>query len=919
MKLNHRYYIHPREGAAHLDLCGEWDLGFTDDAVSSPSKVEWTLRTQAPNSVYWSLYEAGVMPHPYEGCNSKLYHWVDEKVWYYKKSFHMPKEQAGCDAVICFEGVAYYSRVWVNGVYIGDHEGMFGGPVFHAGDVLRAGETNEIVIEIKACTYGKKDSWHCQNAQITNREIVPWNSARDWVTSTGDFIVMGLWNKVRVEFLPTVHISRPFLCTQSVDENGTANLAFSCELVDGTIDELVQNAEDEQYTFAYSPGLIFAPQDRPVQIRIEISDNAGNSAFCMNEDVTIHNPRRSCMREDYYECSFYEKSFTIDNARLWYPHTMGEPHLYSVKISLLDNGAELDSISFDFGIRTVALTKTAGRRMAARWEKYQFVINGQKIFLRGMNRTPMDFLYKINAEDYRRELNLMKDAEIEFVRVWNGGGFPETDDFYNICDRLGLLVWQDLFIANMQSSSWPQDILQDQTVMNICRLRNHPSLAVYCGGNEFNPYSEHNAASMFVQARNAEDYDPGRHFFRATPDRGSAHIYRDMEPTWFRHTYSEVPFIAEAGIHAFPNYKSIKKLIPREESEGSLPDLAAPEFAKRFPGLLNHITEYRPDRIPRMLSRASMICDMKQIKLQELCEATHVAACEFYQIMIQAARENYPVTSGIMPWVFKRSWTTVAIQLIDGMGEPIAPYYYVKKAYSPVNISVALAHLSMAPGEALPIEIRILNDRGVDLTGAEVEFALYDPELMPVRCDCISVDGRDRIVLSSFDIPQEYEDKFFFIYTTLRKAGTVLSESVYWPKCLSRFKDSELLREYRSCPSENIYFEKGPWLKPQLRGAKQAELVCSAKDIKVNKDSATLSLSIENISDTPAFFVKIDTDNDDSFCVCSDNCFFMENGMREIIVDINFRKEMADDTVLCVGAFNAKSIRIILPKQGAIS
>lgn len=134
---------------------------------------------------------------------------------------------------------------------------------------------------------------------------------------------------------------------------------------------------------------------------------------------------------------------------------------------------------------------------------------------------------------------------------------------------IDIMVWQDMFIANtLDTHDYPQDILEDQIAYNLYRIRNHCSLALVCGGNEFNPYTKENAASMFVTERTVRTLVPDRLFHYTTPDGGSAHVYIDLEPVWYRHYYSALPFLAESGLHSMPNFKSLKKLISQKEAEG---------------------------------------------------------------------------------------------------------------------------------------------------------------------------------------------------------------------------------------------------------------------------------------------------------------------------------------------------------------
>lgn len=916
MKLHQTYYIEPRKGAAHMELSGEWDYAYTEEATDTPEGIEWNLKTQIPSSVYWSLYHSDVLPHPYEGCNSKLYRWVDQKVWYYRKQFVFPMDACLENAYLCCDGAAYYTRIWVNGKLLGEHDGMFGGPIVEISSLLLGDGDNEIIIEVQACNFGVED-WDCYNSQ--NTQIVPWNFARDNHTSNGDFIVVGLWRGVRIELLPKLHISRPYLITESIME-GKAQLHLQCEVTDGTINELECKPNDlgawSDYAFAYSTGNSGIKQDLTVQIVTTLVDrDSGEAVYRSSDDFTLYDYERSGIDPRFYESQFFNKTFEIGDPKLWYPTHMGDSHLYLCRIELIKNGITYDMHEFDYGIRTIALERSAGEQYRTRWGEFQFIVNGQRIFLKGMNWMPVDFLLNCRREDYRWTLELVKNAGIQLVRVWSGGGFYENDDFYELCDEMGIMVWQDSFIANNNTQNWPQDILQSQLSINLYRIRNHPSLAIHCGGNEFNPYSFENAASMAVIQREISDLDPARPFFRTTPDKGSAHIYRDMEPTWYRNCYRQLPFVGESGMHSFPNYKSLRQLISKEEAEQSLSNIFISEFKVSHPELLNHFTEYNPERVPRMLARASSIQDVHNISLPDLVEATQISSCEFYQIMTQAMRENYPITTGLMPWVFRRAWTTVAIQLVDGMGDPIAPYYYLKNAYQPMHVMVALTHLTYAPGEEVSLPIIIINENKCAIPSAKLELQVLSPSMQVVYTDkqtiMVMEEYQQTYTVPKFKIPGDWKDQFFLIHVALMQDNETLTQSVYWPKALELIKDQAELEKYRSSPQPNFIFDKGPWLKQQIQQAMPATLVCSVQAVNQCGERVSVTVDIENTSEQYTFPVNIDVIEDRTVSYASDNYFLMSPyEKRSLELEIRNKNPELSSMHIEITAWNANSCQV---------
>ena len=898
MELNQSYYIDKRRGAAHVSLDGEWEFCYADEACD-PHFLNFEHTAKIPSSVYHSLHHAGILPDPYYGTNSKLYHWVDEKVWYYRKKFTLDRAGFEGNAFLCFEGISYYSRVWVNGSLLGGHEGMFGGPVCDVFKLLDMAGENEIVVEVKACNFGRKGEFDCWNRKGVNTEIIPWNIARDKATSNGDFIVLGLWNSVRLELVPRVHMSRPYLYTESI-EGGVARLCFEGEIADGQVKELKPYfgtcALNASYCRAYDTGLTGSVGDRLVQIRVRLSDENG-VAYDETEEVPLSELSGFGMDPEFYELQFYRRRIEIKNPVLWYPNGLGGQHLYDVLITLSYDGEVCDEHSFKFGIRTFTADYTKGNKYRTRWEKFLFSVNGREFFLKGMNWTPIDFLYDISPDRYEWCLTMAKNAGIQFIRVWNGGGMPETDSFYELCDRLGLLVWQDLFIAYMKTPNYPQDILEGQTAYNLYRIRNHTSLALLCGGNEFNPYSSANAASMFVMDRTVRTLTPDRIFHYTTADKGSAHIYFDMEPVWYRHRYKALPFVGESGIHSFPNFKSIKKLIGSMEAEGILPDLTSPEFGRNYPELLNHFSEYVPDRVPRMTARISQIIDMKNITLADLCEASQVQTYEFYQLMIQSMRENYPVCGGVMPWVFKRPWTTTAIQTVDGNDLPTYAYYAVQNSYRPINVCWCQEWSLLAPNEELSLCVKVFNQNEENLSDAEIRLTVYRPDLT-VFAEYTSKYAKE-VDFGRLALDGGFLDTCFLVSADLLRGGEVIARSVYFNKCTSLLGDEALYKRYRSEPTENLRLDGGPWLKPSVASAKKAELaavrVASGSDGRYE----FADVCIKNPSNVPAYPVTVDLVDEEKRFFLDDNFFMLKAGEEKTVRVTCDKGRVGDIRVSC--------------------
>ena len=207
-----------------------------------------------------------------------------------------------------------------------------------------------------------------------------------------------------------------------------------------------------------------------------------------------------------------------------------------------------------------------------------------------------------------------------------------------------------------------------QAAQNVFRLRNHPSLALWCGGNESNAYAPGNAAPIGVFERTVLELDGTRPWRRTSPDVGGLHQYPDMDPTWYGKMYRFVPFMAETGMHNIPEARSMREVVAAREFEKPLADMYSQEFAGRHPEFRHHFAEFLPSRVPRMLSRASHIADMSAPTIEALSEASQLGAAEFCQILSEQVASTAAVGYGNYPGLARA-----------GSGSPTPRFHVLKR------------------------------------------------------------------------------------------------------------------------------------------------------------------------------------------------------------------------------------------------
>ncbi|MBR5308348.1 MAG: hypothetical protein IKU43_06230 [Clostridia bacterium] len=919
MKITTPFYIEKRKNENHIDLCGKWDFTYFPEKTDNVESIDFRYSATLPKAVYWNVYEAGILPHPYEAANSKLYRNLDENAWYYKRKFTVDRaiDSDTENAFLCFDGVGYYSRVWLNGELLGDHEGLFGGPVCDVADRLKKGE-NEIIVEVTAHNYGytpEEKEYNSKHYYDRCPAIVPWNVAGDAATSNGDFVTFGIWREIRIEIMPKKHIARPYLYTKSIDGNN-AVMGLEVNIATEKIRELdVVMTAGEYYTFCYPyyNGLSGILSGESVNISVKIFDE-NKTVFEETEKYDLYDYDKCGVADEMRDLQIYRRDINLSDIQLWYPQGLGEPKLYNVEIKLSVGDIVLDTLDFKTGIRIIEHLDSAGRKYRQRWDKFHMCVNGKKIFLKGMNWMPTDFLFDENAEDTTWALELAKNQGLQLIRIWSGGGKPESDLFYEYCDENGIMLWQDAFLANRNSPQWNNEILENQICYYLYRLRNHPCLAVHCGGNEQRAYHFDNNAAQYIIQRNVEDLDWTRKYVRATPDKGSMHTYNDMEPVWFRKRYGDLPFMGECGIHSFPNAKSLRQLINNKEYTTPLDNIMDESFRTDFPELLNHFSEYHPERVPRMMARASHISDINGITLEGLCDATGMASHEFYQLLCQSLREAYPRCVGLMPWVFKRAWTTTAIQMVDGLGEPVAPYYSVKNSYSSVLCYASLCEVDYAPGETVQIPVKVINESYSAVNGT-VTLDIFSPNLE--KCESkscpVSIDKdmyHTDVMTVDFTVKEEWKDKYFFVRTTLRDGDTYISSSLYPLASLSAFSDEEYRSNFRSEMQGNLIFENGPFQRTQIEESAKATLSAEIISNKREGDYITTEL-ILRCENAPAYPVKLEVAEDKTLSYHSDSFFFMDKGeSRKIKVVTRNKGDLDRKLTLCISAWNAEKLTL---------
>jgi beta-mannosidase len=683
---------HP-EGAPALLLDGTWELAEAGEERARLAPGPWAdaVPAQVPGSVHAALVAAGMLPDPTIGRNQPIVAQASYRIWWLKTTFDRPT--GTCGERLVFDGVCNRCTVWLNGKRLGRHEGMFGGPEFAIAARLR--DQNTLVVRLdpipSAC-----EGWSLKDSPRNTswRQTVVFNNVYGWHYS--QLPSLGIWRSVRIEGAPTVRLDHPFLATR--------------DTVTGTMDLVVALQGDG--TVAWSGTLA-------ATIRPETFEGPARRF-----DLRV---RRTAGRRVLH------LRFRVPKPRLWWPVDLGEANLYRMTLSFTpDGGGQPDTQSFAFGIRTIAMAPLPG---GPRPDKYNwtFVVNGKPVFVKGAGWCTLDPLMDFRRERYDRFLSLARDQHCQMLRAW-GAGMPETDDFYDLCDRYGILVMQEWPTAGNSHETQPFGLLKETVRRNMLRLRNRASLAIYTGGNESSrPFGR----TIDMMGRLSIELDGTRAFHRTEPWGGSRHDYSSY---WGRqsldaHLRQEADFYGEFGMACMPVYESVQRYLPEDEKTQWPPP---PDGAFAF-----HTPVFNTAMCLLRLTQFAQYFVPKDSTMQAFGMGTQLAQAVCLRHQLERARSRWPHCTGAIYYKLNDNFPAASWSTVDWYGAPKLGHSFVQDALAPLH---ALVRFDSVHQHAVHFysPVYLLDDAGaLDRANWRVVVRAYDARLHEVRR--LAFDGQGAI------------------------------------------------------------------------------------------------------------------------------------------------------------------------------
>ena len=674
-------------------LNGIWTLSIPGSAFPETAAT-------VPGSVYHDLLEAGLIPDPFYRDNENEALKIMEYDFVYARTFLVSAEMLKCDAVLLrCHGLDTLATLEVNGRQAGKADNMHRTWEFDVKALLHEGE-NAVRITFASPTKFIREAYERQPLEGTTDAMLGFPYLRkahcmfgwDWGPRLPD---AGIWRDLELIGVKTARLRDVSVLQDHQEGRVTLNVISRTERV----------------------------TDGETKVSVTVTSPDGQVFTAEGEDCSL----------------------TIDHPQLWWPAGYGDQPLYSVEVTLSDGSGILDTWKKHIGLRTMTI-----RREKDQWgESFCHCVNGVDVFAMGADYIPEDnLLPRVNPERTRRLLEDAKAANMNAVRVWGGGYYPD-DYFYDICDELGLLVWQDFMFA-CAAYDLTEDFEKNVCAEfrdNIRRLRHHPSLAIWCGNNEMESFAawgvwvnskkltaDYIKLYEYILPKIMKEEDPQAFYWPSSPSSGGSFDEPQDENRGDCH-YWEVWH----GLKPFTDYRNHLFRYASEFGFQSFPCMATIE-SYTLPEDRN-VFSYIMEKHQRNASANGKIAEyLSQTYLYPssfdlFVYASQLLQAQAMQYGVEHWRRNRGRCMGALVWQLNDCWPVTSWASIDYYGRWKALHYYEKRFFAPVLISCAeegtLTQNTNVNAEPFPLRksarLNVSNETRKEFRGT-VRWSLRSPD-----------------------------------------------------------------------------------------------------------------------------------------------------------------------------------------------
>jgi len=635
------------------------------------------LPATVPGTVHTDLLNNKKIEDPYFRLNERSQQWIDKVNWEYRTSVGLTTEMAGKQHIIMeFEGLDTYADVFVNDHLVLSADNMFRTWTADVKNYLKQGENQVRILFKSSVVIGlqKQEVFgfglpagndQSVTGDLGNNTIsmftrkAGYHFGWDWGPR---LVTSGIWRNVFLKAWDTQKIENIHIVQKSLDAK-SAKLIAELEINSG--------------------------QAGSQQINIKVNDILAKTQTIELKEGT----------------NLYSIDFDIAKPKLWWPNGLGEQTLYSIDVTLRGDQSIADSKSVKTGLRTIRLIRTPDAD--GKGESFYFEVNGRPVFMKGANYIPNDvFLPRVTPEQYETVVQTAARSNMNMLRVW-GGGVYESDLFYDLCDKYGILVWQDFMFA---CSMYPGDTafldnVKNEAIDNVKRLRNHASIALWCGNNEIETlwaqwdekagwgYKQTYTAQQREVIWNAYDaifhhilpavvteLAPDQPYWPSSPSAGPQKLASyetqsgDMHywGVWHGlHPFSDfrkykARFMSEYGFQSFPEFKTVQKYtIPADYNIES-----------------EVMASHQRSGIGNLRIKQYMTEDYKiPTDFEQFLYIGQVLQAESIKMAMEAHRMAMPYCQGSLYWQINDCWPVASWSSMDYYQRWKALQYFARDAY----------------------------------------------------------------------------------------------------------------------------------------------------------------------------------------------------------------------------------------------
>jgi beta-mannosidase len=647
-----------------VPLDSGWEFRQTPE---SPGAAETTWRpAQVPGDVHLDLLRDNLIPDPFYRDNEARLQWIEDASWEYRTTVQaVPALLDHKNVDIVFEGLDAYAEVYLNDRLILNADNMFREwrvpvkPYLHSGaNQLRIVFPSPIKAAAKVAAADKwREQTHTEEKTYIRKAAYEYGW--DWGPR---FVTSGIWRPAKLEAWNDARISNLHIAQRDV----TAKVAHLTAQVEVT-----------------------AASDIAGKLMLDYF-HRGRKAE-VSQDVDLHPG-----------INHFDLPLQIDSPELWYPAGYGGQPRYELNVHLRIGKADEDHASVHTGLRSVVL-----RRDLDQWGRsFEFVINGIPVFGKGADVIPFDsFPNRVTTTQYRRILESARDANMNMIRHW-GGGYYETDEFYDLCDELGIMIWQDFMFGNdWQPGTYAfKQNVEKEAEYQVRRLRDHPSIILFCGNNETEVgfhWNGRDSLSPQVRMQMWQDYltvfsgildrtvnrlVPETPYWPSSPSADYEETstgfqsgdFHDWSVWHGRVPFSEYEkhfprFMTEYGFQSFPGASSVSAFtVPEDRTSIFTPVMLAHQKNNEGNSIIH---DY-------MLKYYSEPKDFASFLY-----ASQVLQAEGIKTGAEHLRRNRPRIMGSIFWQLNDCWPVASWSSIDYYARWKALQYYARRFYAPLLVS----------------------------------------------------------------------------------------------------------------------------------------------------------------------------------------------------------------------------------------